>query len=38
LNVFGTIENWPEGFFGDEFAEIAAIQEAALLRKAKAAE
>ncbi len=33
LNVLGNIQNWPEGFFGDEFGEIAAMQEAILSRK-----
>lgn len=38
VDLFGNIVNWPEGFFGDDFGEIAAIQEAALRRKASAAE
>jgi predicted ATPase len=33
LNMFGEIANWPTGFFGDEFSEIAAITKAILLRK-----
>lgn len=33
LNMFGEIQNWPEGFFGDEFGEIAAIQKAGLRRR-----
>jgi predicted ATPase len=33
LDMFGTIENWPEGFFGDEFAEIAETQMAIIRRK-----
>lgn len=33
LDMFGTIENWPEGFFGDEFAEIAETQKAIIRRK-----
>ncbi len=33
LNMFGEIQNWPEGFFGDEFGEIAAIQKAGLKRR-----
>ncbi len=33
LNKFGEIQNWPEGFFGDEFGEIAAIQKAGLKRR-----
>jgi len=31
--MFGEITNWPKDFFGDEFGEIAAIQEAGLKRK-----
>lgn len=30
LDPFGTIENWPRDFFGDEFGEIAAMSQAAL--------
>ena len=33
LDLFGTIKNWPEGFFGDEFGEIAATSKAALKRR-----
>jgi len=33
LDDCGTIANWPKGFFGDEFGEIAATQEAILRRK-----
>lgn len=33
LDMFGTITNWPEDFFGDEFGEIAATSQAALARK-----
>lgn len=33
LNVFGDIENWPENFFGDEMADIAARTLAAMQRK-----
>lgn len=33
LDMFGTIKNWPKAFFGDEFGEIAATQEAILRRK-----
>jgi predicted ATPase len=33
LDEFGTIRNWPEDFFGDQFGEIAATSEAALKRK-----
>lgn len=33
LNLFGDIENWPEHFFGDEMADIAARTKAAMRRK-----
>jgi len=33
IDLFGTIENWPPNFFGDEFGEIAAINRAGLERK-----
>jgi hypothetical protein len=33
LNHWGEIENWPDGFFGDEMEEIAAISTATLRRK-----
>jgi len=33
LNRFGDIENWPENFFGDEMADIAARTLAAMQRK-----
>ena len=33
LNRWGEIENWPDGFFGDEMGEIAAIAEASLSRR-----
>lgn len=33
LDQYGNITNWPENFFGDEFGEIAAMQEAALKRQ-----
>ncbi len=33
LDMFGTITNWPRGFFGDELEEIAATQKAILRRK-----
>lgn len=33
LNTFGEIENWPENFFGDEMADIAARTIAAMQRK-----
>ena len=38
LDLFGNIVNWPQSFFGDDFAEIAAIQEAVIKRKTAAAE
>jgi len=37
LDPFGNITNWPQDFFGDEFGEIAAMQEAALKRQLGAA-
>jgi hypothetical protein len=33
VNLFGGIENWPEDFFGDQFGDIAARDEAALKRR-----
>lgn len=33
IDLYGSIINWPDEFFGDEFGEVAAIQEAALKRK-----
>lgn len=33
LDLYGSIVNWPEGFFGDEFGELAAMQEAGLRRR-----
>jgi predicted ATPase len=33
VNLFGSIENWPEDFFGDQFGELAAREEAALKRQ-----
>lgn len=33
IDPFGNITNWPKDFFGDEFGEIAAMQEAALKRQ-----
>ncbi len=35
LDVFGNVTNWPPGFFGDEFGEIAAMTRAAERRKEK---
>lgn len=37
LNEYGDIENWPDNFFGDEMADIAARTMAAMQRKAAAA-
>jgi predicted ATPase len=37
LNLFGAIENWPKDFFGDQFEELAAREEAALKRGAEPA-
>jgi hypothetical protein len=34
LDAYGDIINWPEGFFGDELGERAAMMEAALSRRA----
>lgn len=34
LNLYGEIDNWPEKFFGDEMADIAARTRAAMQRKA----
>ena len=35
LNLFGSIENWPKDFFGDEFSEMAATTKAAMARKSQ---
>ncbi len=39
LNVdpYGNITNWPEGFFGDDFGEIAETQKAILRRRSASA-
>jgi predicted ATPase len=37
LDAFGTIQNWPPGFFGDEMGEIAATQKAIIARKMRSA-
>jgi predicted ATPase len=37
LDSFGTIKNWPEGFFGDEMGEIAAMAKAKHERMKKTA-
>jgi len=36
LNEYGEIENWPENFFGDEMADIAARTLAAVRRRQQA--
>ena len=33
IDQFGNISNWPQDFFGDQFGEIAAMSEAALMRR-----
>lgn len=38
MNLFGEIENWPENFFGDEMADIAARTLAAMKRKKEQAQ
>lgn len=38
LNMFGEIENWPENFFGDEMADIAARARAAMAKKRELAQ
>ena len=35
LDLFGSITNWPAEFWGDQFGELAATQEAKLRRMAK---
>ena len=35
VDQFGNISNWPPDFFGDQFGEIAAMTDAALLRQEK---
>jgi predicted ATPase len=37
LDMFGMIQNWPAGFFGDEMGEIAATQKAIMERKMRLA-
>ena len=36
LNAYGEIENWPENFFGDEMADIAARTQAAMQKRRQA--
>lgn len=38
LNMFGEIENWPENFFGNEMADIAARARAAMTKKRELAQ
>ena len=38
LNLFGEIENWPSGFFGDEFEEMAAMTRARARREKRVPE
>ena len=33
LNLFGSIQNWPENFFGDEFGEMAAMTHTSMERQ-----
>lgn len=33
VDLYGTITNWPTDFFGDEFGEIGAMQQAIIHRK-----
>jgi predicted ATPase len=35
IDPYGTIENWPKDFFGDQFGEIAATTQAVIDRKVK---
>lgn len=37
VDLYGNIENWPEGFFGDDFGEIAETQKAMLRRRGASA-
>jgi len=34
VNLYGEIQNWPDGFFGDELGELAARMDAAARREA----
>jgi predicted ATPase len=36
LNLYGYIENWPEGFFGDQMEEVSAMANATQRRRAQA--
>ena len=33
IDLYGSIHNWPDGFFGDEFGELAARKEAGLRKR-----
>lgn len=33
LDAYGNIKNWPKDFFGDQFGEIAAMADAAMMRQ-----
>lgn len=35
IDLYGNILNWPQGFFGDEMAELAAMTEAIYTRKTR---
>lgn len=35
INLFGSIENWPNDFFGDQFGELAARDKAAVRKRMK---
>jgi predicted ATPase len=37
VDLYGNVTNWPEGFFGDEMGELAAMADAALRRRSQAA-
>jgi hypothetical protein len=37
LDMFGNITSWPDGFFGDEFGEMAAMTRAIMDRKKRGA-
>jgi predicted ATPase len=37
VDPYGNILNWPDGFFGDEMGDLAAMTEAAMKRKMKKA-
>jgi predicted ATPase len=37
IDLYGHISNWPEGFFGDDFGEMAAMSQAVIDRKRRQA-